>query len=56
MSLAHTKIPDELCELAKQFAKPAMPVDVEFLPEAAIVNYFGSGIIKTAFIIFVYLS
>ena len=49
MSLAHNKIPDRLCELAKQLAKPAMPVDVEFLPEAAIVNYFGLGIIKMVF-------
>lgn len=43
MSLPHNKIPEPLCELAKQLAKPALPAGVEFRPEAAIVNYFGSG-------------
>ncbi|KAK8516733.1 hypothetical protein V6N12_049452 [Hibiscus sabdariffa] len=43
VSLPHKKIPDALCQLAKRMAAPAMPVGEEFLPEAAIVNYFGSG-------------
>ncbi|XP_004502292.1 DNA N(6)-methyladenine demethylase ALKBH1A [Cicer arietinum] len=43
MSLQHNKIPEALCELAKQLAKPALPAGVEFQPEAAIVNYFASG-------------
>ncbi|KAJ1382062.1 Oxoglutarate/iron-dependent dioxygenase [Sesbania bispinosa] len=43
VSLPHNKIPEALCELAKQLAKPAMPAGVEFRPEAAIVNYFASG-------------
>lgn len=47
VSLPHNKIPDALCELAKQLAKPALPIGVEFQPEAAIVNYFGLGMVKT---------
>eukprot|EP00262_Sarcandra_glabra_P010691 TRINITY_DN26050_c0_g1_i1.p1 TRINITY_DN26050_c0_g1~~TRINITY_DN26050_c0_g1_i1.p1 ORF type:complete len:361 (-),score=39.70 TRINITY_DN26050_c0_g1_i1:90-1172(-) len=43
VSLPHSKIPDTLCRLAKKMATPAMPVGEEFHPEAAIVNYFGSG-------------
>lgn len=43
VSLPHKKIPDALCELAKQMAAPAMPMGEEFHPEAAIVNYFGPG-------------
>lgn len=43
VSLPHNKIPDALCQLAKNMAAPAMPVGEEFHPEAAIVNYFGSG-------------
>ncbi|MED6172501.1 hypothetical protein PIB30_050647 [Stylosanthes scabra] len=43
VSLQHNKIPEALCDLAKELAKPAMPVGVEFQPEAAIVNYFGLG-------------
>ncbi|TKY47769.1 Alpha-ketoglutarate-dependent dioxygenase alkB [Spatholobus suberectus] len=43
VSLPHNKIPEALCELAKQLAKPALPAGVEFRPEAAIVNYFGLG-------------
>ncbi|XP_020210422.1 alpha-ketoglutarate-dependent dioxygenase alkB [Cajanus cajan] len=43
VSLPHNKIPDALCELAKQLAKPALPAGVEFRPEGAIVNYFGLG-------------
>nr|XP_043608476.1 alpha-ketoglutarate-dependent dioxygenase alkB [Erigeron canadensis] len=43
VSLPHNKIPDALCQLAKNMAAPAMPVGEEFRPEAAIVNYFGSG-------------
>ncbi|XP_042057271.1 alpha-ketoglutarate-dependent dioxygenase alkB-like isoform X2 [Salvia splendens] len=43
ISLPHKKIPDALCQLAKRMAAPAMPRGEEFLPEAAIVNYFGSG-------------
>ncbi|KAK7379576.1 hypothetical protein VNO80_05039 [Phaseolus coccineus] len=43
MSLPHNKIPEPLCELAKQLAKSALPAGVEFNPEAAIVNYFGLG-------------
>ncbi|WJX33431.1 DNA-(apurinic or apyrimidinic site) lyase [Trifolium repens] len=43
VSLQHNKIPEALCELAKQLAKPALPAGVEFQPEAAIVNYFTSG-------------
>jgi len=46
VSLQHNKIPEALCELAKQLAKPAMPAGVEFHPEAAIVNYFASGSLK----------
>ncbi|CAI9279676.1 unnamed protein product [Lactuca saligna] len=30
-------------QLAKKMASSAMPVGEEFQPEAAIVNYFGSG-------------
>ncbi|KAL9225553.1 hypothetical protein vseg_001459 [Gypsophila vaccaria] len=41
--LPHNKIPDELCQLAKRLAVPAMPVGDDFKPEAAIVNYFASG-------------
>lgn len=44
MALPHKKIPDELCQLAKRMAAPAMPIGEEFQPEAAIVNYFASGI------------
>ncbi|KAK4780020.1 hypothetical protein SAY87_016126 [Trapa incisa] len=43
VSLPHNKIPDALCELAKQMAATAMPTGEEFKPEAAIVNYFGLG-------------
>ncbi|KAJ6703156.1 ALKYLATED DNA REPAIR PROTEIN ALKB-RELATED [Salix viminalis] len=43
VSLPHNKIPDELCQLAKKLAAPAMPMGEEFQPEAAIVNYFASG-------------
>ncbi|XP_057776969.1 alpha-ketoglutarate-dependent dioxygenase alkB [Salvia miltiorrhiza] len=43
ISLPHKKIPDALCQLAKRMAAPAMPCGEEFLPEAAIVNYFGIG-------------
>lgn len=46
VSLPHNKIPEALCELAKQLAKPALPTGVEFRPEAAIVNYFGLGMLK----------
>ncbi|TXG56049.1 hypothetical protein EZV62_017362 [Acer yangbiense] len=41
VSLPHNKIPDELCQLAKKLAAPAMPMGEDFRPEAAIVNYFG---------------
>ncbi|KAK1271065.1 Alpha-ketoglutarate-dependent dioxygenase alkB [Acorus gramineus] len=41
VSFPHNKIPDELCLLAKKMAAPAMPLEEEFRPEAAIVNYFG---------------
>ncbi|CAN0896130.1 Alpha-ketoglutarate-dependent dioxygenase alkB [Linum grandiflorum] len=43
VSLPHKKIPEELCELARKLAAPAMPMGDEFRPEAAIVNYFGLG-------------
>ncbi|XP_017613355.1 alpha-ketoglutarate-dependent dioxygenase alkB isoform X4 [Gossypium arboreum] len=43
VSLPHNKIPNALCQLAKRMAEPAMPIGEEFRPEAAIVNYFGSG-------------
>ncbi|PPS10522.1 hypothetical protein GOBAR_AA10105 [Gossypium barbadense] len=43
VSLPHNKIPNALCQLAKRMAEPAMPIGEEFWPEAAIVNYFGSG-------------
>ncbi|PPR83177.1 hypothetical protein GOBAR_AA37528 [Gossypium barbadense] len=43
VSLPHNKIPNALCRLAKRMAEPAMPIGEEFRPEAAIVNYFGSG-------------
>ncbi|XP_019414706.1 PREDICTED: alpha-ketoglutarate-dependent dioxygenase alkB isoform X1 [Lupinus angustifolius] len=43
VSLPHNKIPEPLCDLAKQLAKPALPAGVDFKPEAAIVNYFGLG-------------
>ncbi|XP_061338734.1 alpha-ketoglutarate-dependent dioxygenase alkB [Gastrolobium bilobum] len=43
VSLPHNKIPEALCELAKQLSQPALPAGVEFKPEAAIVNYFGLG-------------
>lgn len=43
VSLPHNKIPDRLCQLAKRMAATAMPAGEEFQPEAAIVNYFGSG-------------
>jgi len=46
MSLPHNKIPEPLCELAKQLAKSALPAGVEFRPEAAIVNYFGLGMLQ----------
>jgi len=49
VSLQHNKIPEALCKLAKQLAKPAMPAGVEFHPEAAIVNYFASGLLKDIF-------
>ncbi|XP_052205365.1 alpha-ketoglutarate-dependent dioxygenase alkB [Diospyros lotus] len=41
--LPHSKIPQALCQLAQRMAIPAMPVGENFLPEAAIVNYFGLG-------------
>lgn len=44
VSLPHNKIPDDLCQLVKKLASPAMPAGDEFKPEAAIVNYFASGI------------
>lgn len=44
VSLPHNKIPDALCQLAKKMAAPAMPMGEEFQPEAAIVNYFASGV------------
>ncbi|KAM7484065.1 hypothetical protein LguiA_000074 [Lonicera macranthoides] len=43
VSLPHNKIPDALCQLAERMAAPAMTLGEEFRPEAAIVNYFGSG-------------
>lgn len=43
ISLPHNKIPAALCQLAKTLAAVAMPAREEFKPEAAIVNYFGSG-------------
>jgi alkylated DNA repair protein alkB family protein 1 len=43
LSLPHNKIPYPLCQLAKKMAAPAMRFGEEFSPEAAIVNYFGSG-------------
>lgn len=43
VSLPYNKIPEALSQLAKRLAAPAMPLGKEFLPEAAIVNYFGSG-------------
>ncbi|KAK2969306.1 hypothetical protein RJ640_030847 [Escallonia rubra] len=43
ISLAHNKIPDALCRLARKMAAPAMPFGEEFQAEAAIVNYFGPG-------------
>ncbi|PWA74538.1 Oxoglutarate/iron-dependent dioxygenase [Artemisia annua] len=43
VSLPHNKIPDALSQLAKKMAAPAMPAGEDFQPEAAIVNYFGSG-------------
>ena len=46
VSLPHNKIPEALCELAKELAKPTLPAGVEFQPEAAIVNYFGLGMLK----------
>lgn len=41
VSLPHSKISDELCQLAKKMAVPAMSSGEEFQPEAAIVNYYG---------------
>lgn len=49
VSLPHNKIPEALCDLAKQLAKPALPAGGEFQPEAAIVNYFGLGMLKADF-------
>lgn len=43
VSLPHNKIPEELCQLAKRLAVPAMPAGESFKPEGAIVNYFGLG-------------
>lgn len=43
VSLPHNKIPDALCDLAKEMAAPAMSKGKVFQPEAAIVNYFGLG-------------
>lgn len=43
VSLPHNKIPDALCDLAKEMAAPAMSKGKAFQPEAAIVNYFGLG-------------
>ncbi|KDP26806.1 hypothetical protein JCGZ_17964 [Jatropha curcas] len=43
VSLPHNKIPNDLQQLAKRLAAPAMPMGEEFRPEAAIVNYFGLG-------------
>lgn len=51
VSLPHNKIPDELCELVKKLAAPAMPAGDEFKPEAAIVNYFASGIKRNIYCI-----
>ncbi|KAF6148480.1 hypothetical protein GIB67_038835 [Kingdonia uniflora] len=42
-SLPYNEIPKYLCQLARRMADPAMPTGEEFCPEAAIVNYFGSG-------------
>lgn len=44
VSLPHNEIPDQLCQLVKKLAVSAMPAGDEFKPEAAIVNYFASGI------------
>ncbi|PWA64682.1 alpha-ketoglutarate-dependent dioxygenase alkB [Artemisia annua] len=43
ISLPHNKIPDALSQPAKKMTSPTMPVGEDFQPEAAIVNYFGSG-------------
>ncbi|PWA84318.1 hypothetical protein CTI12_AA068860 [Artemisia annua] len=43
ISLPHNKILDALSQLAKKMTSPTMPVGEDFQPEAAIVNYFGSG-------------
>ncbi|KAK9108494.1 hypothetical protein Syun_024505 [Stephania yunnanensis] len=43
VSLPHNKFPESLHQLAKRMAVPAMSEKEEFRPEAAIVNYFGSG-------------
>lgn len=48
VSLPHNKIPDALCQLAERMAAPAMPLGEEFRPEAAIVNYFGSGTLQAS--------
>ena len=45
VDLPHNKIPDLLSELAKKMAAPSMSLGEEFQPEAAIVNYFGAGIL-----------
>lgn len=54
MSLPHNKIPEALGDLAKSMAAPAMPVGEIFRPEAAIVNYFGLGILRK-FLIYSFL-
>ncbi|KAJ3671874.1 hypothetical protein LUZ60_007953 [Juncus effusus] len=41
VTLPHNKIPDELCNISKKMARPAMSAGEEFRPEAAIVNYYG---------------
>lgn len=45
VGLPHYKIPGLLSQLAKKMAAPSMPLGEEFQPEAAIVNYFGAGIL-----------
>lgn len=47
VSLPHNKIPEALCEMAKELAAPAMPPGEDFRPEAAIVNYFALGTFDT---------
>lgn len=47
VSLPHNKIPDDLCRLAIRMASLAMGPGEQFKPEAAIVNYFGLGTIRS---------